>query len=125
MSYTPQTWVTGDTITAEKLNHMENGISEVAGLEFFNIYYDDSSEITFYSEDTPDAYQAIWTDKSPMVLRYTNDSYGNQDINMLYVTTITPGQDANTMDYTAITSSAVSSMQSGSFVYSDNKITLQ
>ena len=26
MSYTKQTWNTGDTITAEKLNHMEDGI---------------------------------------------------------------------------------------------------
>lgn len=27
MSYTKQNWQTGDTITAEKLNHMEDGIS--------------------------------------------------------------------------------------------------
>lgn len=26
MSYTKQTWATGDTITAQKLNHMEDGI---------------------------------------------------------------------------------------------------
>ena len=26
MSYTPTTWATGDVITAEKLNNMENGI---------------------------------------------------------------------------------------------------
>lgn len=26
MSYTPTQWQTGDTITAEKLNNMENGI---------------------------------------------------------------------------------------------------
>ena len=31
MSYTKQTWTTGDTITAEKLNHMEDGISEGGG----------------------------------------------------------------------------------------------
>lgn len=31
MSYTKQTWTTGDTITAEKLNHMEDGIGEGAG----------------------------------------------------------------------------------------------
>ena len=29
MSYTPTTWQTGDTITAEKLNHMESGIENV------------------------------------------------------------------------------------------------
>lgn len=28
MSYTKQTWNTGDVITAEKLNHMEDGIME-------------------------------------------------------------------------------------------------
>lgn len=28
MAYTKQTWATGDTITAEKLNHMEDGIAE-------------------------------------------------------------------------------------------------
>ena len=31
MSYTKQTWETGDIITAEKLNHMEDGISEGGG----------------------------------------------------------------------------------------------
>lgn len=28
MSYTKQTWQTGDTITAEKLNHIEDGIAD-------------------------------------------------------------------------------------------------
>lgn len=31
MSYTKNTWVTGDTITATKLNNMENGIEAAAG----------------------------------------------------------------------------------------------
>lgn len=30
MSYTPTTWATGDTVTAEKLNNMESGISAAA-----------------------------------------------------------------------------------------------
>ena len=30
MSYTPNTWQTGDTVTAEKLNHMETGIGNAA-----------------------------------------------------------------------------------------------
>lgn len=33
MSYTKQTWTTGETITATKLNHMEDGI-EAAGVEY-------------------------------------------------------------------------------------------
>ena len=31
MSYTPTTWVTGDTITATKLNKMEQGIADAGG----------------------------------------------------------------------------------------------
>ena len=32
MSYTKQTWVNGDIITAEKLNHMEDGIENAGGV---------------------------------------------------------------------------------------------
>lgn len=31
MSYSKQTWATGDTVTAAKLNHMEDGIAEAGG----------------------------------------------------------------------------------------------
>ena len=31
MSYSEYTWQTGETITAEKLNNMENGITQIAG----------------------------------------------------------------------------------------------
>ena len=31
MSYTKQTWTTGDTVTATKLNHMEDGIAGAGG----------------------------------------------------------------------------------------------
>ena len=31
MSYTKQTWATGDTVTAAKLNHMEDGIEGAGG----------------------------------------------------------------------------------------------
>lgn len=31
MSYTKQTWATGDTVTATKLNHMEDGIEGAGG----------------------------------------------------------------------------------------------
>lgn len=31
MAYTPMTWVTGDTITADKLNNMEQGIASAGG----------------------------------------------------------------------------------------------
>ena len=31
MAYTKQTWNTGETITADKLNHMEDGIASSGG----------------------------------------------------------------------------------------------
>ena len=33
MAYEKQTWVTGDTITAEKLNHMEDGIAKISNYD--------------------------------------------------------------------------------------------
>lgn len=32
MAYTPNTWATGDTITAQKLNNMEQGIANAGGM---------------------------------------------------------------------------------------------
>ena len=37
MSYTKQNWQSGDTITATKLNHMEDGIADGGGVLFINI----------------------------------------------------------------------------------------
>lgn len=31
MAYEKQTWECGDTVTAEKLNHIEEGIEELSG----------------------------------------------------------------------------------------------
>ena len=31
MAYTPTTWVTGDTVTATKMNKIENGIANAGG----------------------------------------------------------------------------------------------
>ena len=39
MAYTKQTWQTGDTVTAEKLNHMENGIGS-GGVLVVNMVYE-------------------------------------------------------------------------------------
>ena len=40
MSYTPNTWATGDTITAEKLNNMEQGIAGAGGVFLVNMDMD-------------------------------------------------------------------------------------
>lgn len=52
MSYTKQTWNTGDTITAERLNHMEDGIG--GGI----------SVITITLTDTPSSGYEASTDTS-------------------------------------------------------------
>lgn len=48
MAYEKQTWVTGETITADKLNHMEDGIA-AGGIQYdlelvYYVEYDDSTE---------------------------------------------------------------------------------
>ena len=65
MAYEKQTWVNGDVITAEALNHMEQGITEASsgGTDDYlvNITYD-SSQGTFIADKTIDemntAYEA-------------------------------------------------------------------
>ena len=42
MAYTKQTWNNGDIITAEKLNHMEDGIAS-GGVMAVNLTYDEST----------------------------------------------------------------------------------
>ena len=51
MSYIKQTWVTGEVITAEKLNHMEDGISAANGAhtKTLNIVNNTSEELTFFN----------------------------------------------------------------------------
>ena len=39
MAYEKQTWTTGDTITANKLNYMEDGIASGNEVEFFIVHF--------------------------------------------------------------------------------------
>lgn len=44
MAYTPNTWATGDTITAQKLNNMEQGIASAGGGAYVvNVTLNDST----------------------------------------------------------------------------------
>ena len=59
MSYTKQTWANGDVITADKLNHIENGvenagnsIQRVAHLKLYNKY-----SLTFSKDVAISEYQ--------------------------------------------------------------------
>ena len=47
MSYTPTTWATGDTITATKLNKIENGIASAGGYDL--VIVADATSHTFGS----------------------------------------------------------------------------
>lgn len=49
MAYTPNTWAAGDTITAQKLNNMEQGIAAASGggaLYVGVVYNSDAGEVT-------------------------------------------------------------------------------
>ena len=44
MSYTPTEWKTGDVITAEKLNHIEDGIMSAGSVYLAEMVMDESGE---------------------------------------------------------------------------------
>lgn len=41
MAYEKQTWTTGEVITEEKLNHIEDGLAEAGQTSYFDIHSDD------------------------------------------------------------------------------------
>lgn len=47
MSYSKTTWQTGDTVTAELLNHMEDGIAAGESVMYVNVTYDSSGPTSF------------------------------------------------------------------------------
>ena len=51
MAYTKQTWASGDTITAAKLNHIEDGIEEAGGERF--------ADYDFVILENVDGYSAL------------------------------------------------------------------
>lgn len=55
MSYEKQTWQSGDTITANKLNHMESGIENSGGSSDDNLFV-----ITISVEDTVASSDKTW-----------------------------------------------------------------
>ena len=78
MSYTKQTWATGDTITAEKLNHMEDGINASAtdGVDIFVVKVTTDSEdesIKYFDKSASEIYDAIEAGKF-IGLQFGNDT---------------------------------------------------
>ena len=79
MSYTPTEWTTGDIITAEKLNHIENGV-ESANSSSGGLYIVQSDEYQFPLCTLGDIRTAITNGKFPIRFHSdTNDERGQYD----------------------------------------------
>ena len=63
MSYTKQTWTNGDTITAAKLNHIEDGIASSSNVVIFETTMSNPSSPTFTSIDYQECLSAINNEK--------------------------------------------------------------
>lgn len=76
MSYEKQTWVNGEVITADKLNHMENGIGDNS---VFIVEVETGNPPTNPTATFSEMEQALLAGKT-LVLRYLNmpKQYGNQ-----------------------------------------------
>ena len=76
MSYTPTTWTTGDTITATKLNKMEQGIASAGGGYDFVITGDyensDWDNVTLASGSYSDLVTMLQNDTIPSGILYFN-----------------------------------------------------
>lgn len=63
MAYTKQTWETGDIVTAEKLNHIENGVFNSAGVVYIPVVKTETSvpggETTTYTYSSDYSYDDI------------------------------------------------------------------
>ncbi len=64
MSYTPTTWATGDTITAAKLNNMEDGIANAGGGwdAIIRLTHADNSGPDNYTNLTPSIVEGTFAD---------------------------------------------------------------
>lgn len=71
MAYEKTEWKNGDTITAEKLNHMEDGIAEGGGA-FIVEFKDD--EIWYLKQTFGDVYQNYLNGKMILLLNRANES---------------------------------------------------
>ena len=82
MSYTPHEWDTGEVITAEKLNHIEQGI---AGADYDVILHDDGDEVVIV-KGTFASTQAAIKNLQPLKLlcyRTNADDNGGSSVMLL------------------------------------------
>lgn len=109
MAYEKQTWACGDTISAEKLNHMEDGIANAGGggtsfLEVHEIYSEDRGRLD-------KTWQEIW-DAYPYVI-IIGESAGQKSIFLItnissdgyYIQSIDPTNPSRPAEYSASSAS--------------------
>lgn len=82
MSYTPHTWTTGETITASKMNNLEDGIQSANGYDAeIRIYHDNNSshnyEFTIVSGSYASLCALFENNITPIILVRVNDAFAN------------------------------------------------
>lgn len=74
MSYTEQTWASGDIITAEKLNHMEDGIAGAGGVFSVPTTFDEASGTVTCTKTWKEIYDAMVSGKICILHSYSESN---------------------------------------------------
>lgn len=69
MSYTPTTWTTGDTITATKLNKIENGVANAGSVLICTSSYDSNEDVYVLDKTAGEIYDALLAG-TPVYIKY-------------------------------------------------------
>ena len=62
MSYQKNNWQSGDVVTSEKLNHLEDGVSNAGGVMAVSLAYDEEMEMTVADKTWQEIYDAMNND---------------------------------------------------------------
>ena len=81
MSYTPNTWANGDTITAQKLNNIEQGVANNVPDAIIDIYHSNNSGDSYEFTIVSGSYNSLKTlflnNIAPSILVRIFDDYTN------------------------------------------------
>lgn len=69
MSYTPTTWTTGDTVTATKLNKIENGVANAGSVLICNSSYSSQAAAYVLDKTVQEIYDALLAG-TPAYIKY-------------------------------------------------------
>lgn len=82
MSYIPTNWVTGDIITAEKLNKAEDGIASANSALIVNISWNEATGT--FDTKYKDIF-AAFTAGIPVIVRSLQETYSDEYFNIAYL----------------------------------------